>query len=284
MVIESSFINVENVERKPWEMFFIGFLYATAAVFLSIWIFKQYSSLIMVFLTVLASVPLMYNMLKHEEEFDITAKGSEGSLLKHHIKALDFLLFMFLGFLVAYSIWFIALPSSLVQTLFSSQLDTISSINTQISGNAVSSNITFQILFNNLKVLFFSIFFAFFYGAGAIFILTWNASVISAAIGVLIKNNIADYAASIGSVNAFNYFHIFSVSLLRFAIHGIPEIAAYFIGGIAGGIISVSIINHHLESMKFKKIIFDVLNLIILAVIILIIAALIEVFITPTLF
>jgi uncharacterized membrane protein SpoIIM required for sporulation len=283
MVLES-FIHPFRAIKKPWQMFLIGFVYATIAVFLSMWIFKQYSSLVMVFLTVLATVPFMYKTVKMEEKADMTLKD-ESSVMKEHARVLEYLIFLFVGILISYSVWFVALPAGTVQTLFSTQLETISAINSKVVGNAFSSSSIFaQIFFNNIKVLMFCLFFAFFYGVGAIFILTWNASVISAAVGDFVKNKIAEYVANIGSINLFNYFHVFSLGLLRYSIHGIPEIAAYFIGGLAGGIISVAMINHDLESNKFKNIITDALDLSLIAVFILFFAALIEVFITPIFF
>ncbi len=282
MVLES-FVNPLRAENRPWNLFFIGFLYATIATFLSLWIFKQYSSLVMVFLTVNASIPLMYATMKFEESKDLQI-DKELPLLKEHWKAIRFLIFLFLGFLVAYSLWFVILPSNLVQTMFSTQLETIEAINSKVTGAYSAGTILNQIFMNNVKVLLFAVFFAFFYGVGAIFILTWNASVISAAIGSFFKNNIADYLGSVGIASAFNYFHVYSLSLLRYLIHGIPEIGAYFVGGLAGGIISVAMINHDLESEKFKNIMMDALDLIIIAVFILFIAALIEVFITPIFF
>ena len=88
MVLES-LVNPIKAERQPYEMFFIGLLYASIAIFLSIWIFKEYSSLVMVFLTVFAAVPLMYNTLKLEEKKDIEISG-ERKLLREHGKALKF--------------------------------------------------------------------------------------------------------------------------------------------------------------------------------------------------
>lgn len=283
MVLES-FISPLKAENKPWTMLLMGFIYALVAVFLSLWIFKQYSSLVMVFLTVLATIPLVYSTLKLEEGKDTQIKG-ELTLLKEHSKAIKFLMYMFVGFVLAFVLLYIILPSSLVQLLFSSQVETIDSINTRVSGNAFStSNIFAQIFLNNIKVLMFSIFFAFFYGAGAIFILAWNASVISAAIGNFIREKIAEYSVSVGSLNLFNYFYIFNLGLLRYFIHGIPEILAYFIGALAGGIISVAMINHDIESERFNNIMLDALDLTMLAIFILFIAAIIEVFITPIFF
>ncbi len=55
-------------------------------------------------------------------------------------------------------------------------------------------------------------------------------------------------------------------------------------GGLAGGIISVAVIKHHLSTEKSKKVLLDSIDLVVLAVFVLFIAALIEVFITPLLF
>ena len=283
MAIES-IINPKKAIERPWEMFFVGLLYSTVAIFLGVWIFRAYSSLIMVFLTVFASMPFMYRAMKREEEVDMVL-NDEGKILKQHAKVIKCLLFLFIGFVVSYSIWFIALPSSIVQSLFGTQLETIGTINAKIVGDVISPGSGFlQIFLNNFKVLLFAIFFAFFYGAGAIFILTWNASVISAAVGTFVKERIAAYAAAAGSAGMFNYFHMFSLGLLRYFIHGIPEIAAYFVGGLAGGIISVAVINKDLETNKFKNIMLDAVNLTLIAIGILVFAALLEVFITPLFF
>ena len=287
MVLES-FVNPLKAVKKPWHMLFFGGLYALVAVFLSIWIFKQYSSLVMVFLTVIATVPLMYNTMKREEKIDVTLKTEERRLGEHwHV--LEYLLYMFIGFVLMYSILFVVLPSGIVENLFSTQMETIAAINSRATGLFTgqivgSANVFGQIFFNNLRVLMFCLFFSFFYGAGAIFILTWNASVISAAIGDFVRVRLADFAASIGAPTFAQYFGFFSLGLLRYFIHGIPEIAAYFVGGLAGGIVSVAMINHDIETDKFKDIMMDALDLTLLAVGILVIAGLLEVFVTPAFF
>ena len=283
MTLES-LVRPSKAVKNPWTMFFVGFLYASVALFLATWIFRSHASMIMVFLTVIASVPFMYTTIKMEEKADMTLKN-ENSILRQHARVIKFLLSLFLGYVVAYSLWFILLPSGWVQNLFSSQLETINVINDKISGNAVASgSILLQIFFNNFKVLLFCLFFSFFYGAGAIFILTWNASVIGAAVGTFVKEKLAALALASGSVNLFHYFQFFSLGLLRYIIHGIPEIAAYFIGGLAGGIISVAMINKDLEGNRFDMIIKDALYLTLIAILILVIAAFLEVYITPILF
>jgi len=273
MVLES-LIFPKKAERKPGELFFLGALYVSVGILLSLWIFKSEASMVMVLLTVVACIPLLYRTLKREEKKD-TFIYEERNLLREHGKALKFLMFLFFGFIVAYSLWFVFLPEDLASNLFRVQVATINQINSKIIGNTINGNIILQIFFNNLKVLFFSILFAFFYGAGAIFILTWNASVIGAAIGDFAKNKL---------VAVSTYFLSVPIAIGRYMTHGVFEILAYFVGGLAGGIISVAIINHDINSDKFRIIMRDSLDLIILSVILLILSTLVEVFVTPLIF
>ena len=107
MVLES-LITPQNAEKKWWELFVIGFLYSAMGIFLAIWIFEQYSSLVMVFLTVTAAVPLMYNTMKYEEHEDCVF-SHESQRLVHHMKIIRFLVFLFLGFVLAFTLAFFCL-------------------------------------------------------------------------------------------------------------------------------------------------------------------------------
>ena len=117
-------------------------------------------------------------------------------------------------------------------------------------------------------MLIFTIIFSIIFGAGGIFILAWNATVISAAVVIFSNSSLIKLP----------------ISISRYLIHGIPEIAAYFIGTLAGGIIGISIIKKEYKTEKFWNILHDSLLMIIIAIVILVFAALIEVFITPLLF
>jgi len=282
MVLES-LINPLKAEKKPWELFFIGFLYSSVSIMLSVWIFKDQASLIMVFLTVMACVPLVYNTLRLEEKKDMEI-DKESRLLREHFKAIIFLMFLFLGITASCVVWYVFLPPDKFTEVFDKQIATIETVNSRVTGNAIQKFDVFTIIFfNNMKVLAFAILFSFVYGAGAIFILTWNATVIGTAIGNVVRAKIASYAALAGYSSIGSYFHAIPISFLCYAIHGIPEIAGYFFGGLAGGIISVAVINHHYTSKKFSTILFDASELLIIAIICLLIAAFLEVSITPAL-
>jgi len=282
MVLEE-LLKPEIAERKPIDMMLIGILYTTIAVFLSLWVFKDQSSIISVLLIVMAAVPLIHSAIKSEEKRDLRLK--ESGILKSNSRLLKELTYFFLGCFVSYVVWFSALPPSTVSHLFRAQITTIRAINMPIAagpvGHIASSAALTSIISNNLKVLFFCILFSFFYGAGAIFILTWNASVISAATGSFIRNNLEAYASHAGFAKLAGYLHVVSLGLLRYLTHGILEIVAYFIGGIAGGLISIALIRHKVESKEFKKILKNSLILLLISIAIIIGAGFVEVYLTP---
>jgi uncharacterized membrane protein SpoIIM required for sporulation len=137
-----------------------------------------------------------------------------------------------------------------------------------------------SILLNNLKVLAFCILFSFLYGGGAIFIHTWNASVIGVAVGSVLRTGLRSFAGSVNMVSLSNYLSSFSVSF-SYMVHGVFEVAAYFLGAVAGGIISFAVVNHDYKTKEFKHIVFDSADTLILAVATLVFAAVLEVYVTP---
>jgi len=283
MVVEALLFPIK-AEKNPWQMFFLGFLYASIGIFISLWIFRDQASLIMVFMITMAALPIFYNTMKLEESKDMIMEN-ETALIKEHNKAISFFIYLFVGITVACAVWYSFLPTDTINVLFDKQTGTIQAINNQVSGNAIHNlGIFGKIFFNNIKVLAFSILFSFIYGAGAIFILSWNATVIGAAIGNFIRLNMSSYTSSIGLFEAGNYFHVVSLGLLKYSIHGIPEIAAYFYGGLAGGILSVALIRRHYKTEKFHRVMVDFSELVLIAVGFLVAAAFLEVYLTPVLF
>jgi uncharacterized membrane protein SpoIIM required for sporulation len=282
MVLEA-LTNPLKAEHRPWQMLFLGFMYASVGILLSMWIFYKYSSLIMIFLTVFACMPIVYNTIKFEERKD-EEEERELVLLKEHWKALSVFMWLFLGITVAIVVWYIFLPEKHLSVLFSTQTETFRMINTGATGMATQLDSFTKILLNNLKVLMFCILFSFIYGLGAIFILAWNASVIGVAIGMLIRTELAKLSGVVGMAKVAAYFTTFSFGFLRYSLHGVLEIFAYFIGGLAGGIISVAIIRHSIGTKKFEHVLWDSSDLIIISVLVLVVAAFVEVFITPVFF
>jgi uncharacterized membrane protein SpoIIM required for sporulation len=280
-------INPKKAERRPWEMFFIGAFYASLSVLLVNWVFTQdavlvkSSGILVVLFTVLFSIPFVYYTIRFEETKIVKGRGS-WQLLKDHRTAIYAFLWLFVGFTIAFAFWYTLLPTT---TSFKQQIETYCMINrpgnfeecvqqygikdtTQVTPFLTNRERLFLIFTNNMYVLLFTLVFSLIFGAGVIFILAWNATVIGAAIGIF-----TDYKLT-----------ALPLGLLRFFTHGLFEIGSYFIIALAGGMVSVAVIRHETGTEKFWEVLQDSLNLIISSVIILFAAALIEVFITPALF
>jgi uncharacterized membrane protein SpoIIM required for sporulation len=281
-------VNPVKAQRRPWEMFFVGAFYATVSLLLVKWIFSgdpvlsKYTGILVVTFCVMFTIPFVYYTFKLEEEKDLQITGFK-RLLKEHNKAITAFMFLFFGFIVAFSFWYIVFPSG--NQSFRAQIETYCMINkpahfdecvSEYGIEHVSKTTAFltakekivNIFANNIYVLIFTLVFSLIFGAGAIFILAWNASVISSAIGIFAKSNLAQLP----------------LGLARYMIHGIPEIGAYFVGALAGGIISVAVIRRDLKGEGTWKILQDSLLMIIIAIVILIVAALMEVYLTPLFF
>lgn len=281
-------INPKEAEKGPWKMFFIGLIYASLSLLLVNWFFKsdsvlsQYSGMIVVTFCVMFSLPFMYYMIKREEFQDEQVEGLF-SIWRVHKDAVYSFLWLFLGFIIAFAFWYIFLQNSL---LFNAQVETYCLINNPselqncvkqyalgaervTATGAATSGIRFlSILENNVYVMIFTLIFSLIFGAGAIFVLAWNASVIAAAIGIFTQYQIKEIP----------------LGILRYMIHGFPEISAYFITALAGGIFGVGALRHGFRDRKFLRIVENTILLLFISVLILIIAAAMEVYLTPFLF
>ena len=278
-------INPKSAERAPWKMFFVGLVYGSLSLLLVHWFFsKDYtlanaSGMIVVAFCIMFTLPFMYYLIKNEEDEDEQVEGFF-SVWKIHSDALYAFMWLFLGLLIAFSFW-----NSILQdpNLLNFQIQTFCQINNpgeietcvekySFTGNAVevSGNIGrfMAIIENNVYVMIFTLVFSLIFGAGAIFILIWNASVIAAAIGIFSKYQISEIP----------------LGIVRYMIHGFPEIAAYFITALAGGMFGVEVIRNGIKNNKFLHVLENVVILLFIAILILVVAAFIEVYITTNIF
>jgi len=282
-----SLVNPKRVEKGPWKMFFIGLIYGSLSLILVSWFFSgdavlsKFSGMIVVTFCVMFSLPFMYYLIKQEEEEDEEVEGLF-SVWKVHKDAIYAFMWLFLGFIIAFALWYMVLQDS---NLFNAQIETYCMINSPgniegcvakydieqrviATGAATKEMRLLSIIENNVYVMIFTLIFSLIFGAGAIFVLAWNASVISAAIGIFTNYDLKDIP----------------FGLLRYMMHGFPEIAAYFVTALAGGIFGVGVIRNGVKNPRFLRIVENVVILLFIAIIILIVAGIVEVYITPSLF
>jgi hypothetical protein len=256
MVLEK-LVSIKTAIREPKWMFVIGAIVSVICLFISFLIFKESVGLFTSFLITFTMSPFMLNLVRRQEEMEEDEREIEKlNIFQRHKDILKVYIAFFSGMILSLSITYLLLPEHIVETLFQDQINEIK----LIRGSFLFFNTFQKILLNNIGVLFLSFLFSFIFGAGAIFILAWNASVLSAAIGMAAK--------SIGGVKAL------PLAVLMFFPHGSLEILAYFIGGIAGGLISAAITRR--KSPRFFFILKDSFQLVGVSVLLLVLAGLIE--------
>lgn len=281
-----SIINPRRSERGPWKMFFIGLVYGSLSLLLVHWFFSNDASLsnasgvLVVAFCIMFSLPYMFFIIRTEEKEDEEIEGAF-KVWKAHKDAIFALMWLFLGFVVAFSFWNIILQDA---NLLNFQVQTYCQINSPeamenciskytFNGESPTGAVTRQMRFlsiveNNVYVMIFTLLFSLIFGAGAIFILVWNASVIAAAVSIFTRYQLS--ALPLG--------------LARYMIHGVPEIGAYFITALAGGIFGAGALRHGFQDEKFLRVVENTIILLFISIVILILAALVEVYITPLLF
>lgn len=257
MVLER-IVSLKTAVRSPLAMFILGGLVSLSCLVVSFLVFNESVGMFTTFLITITMTPLMVNLLRWEEEEteEEIAKRKNVNFLARHSDILMVYIAFFVGMILSLSIVFIMLPDAVVEEIFKDQITEIN----LIRGHFLSMGIFQRIVFNNISVLLLSFLFSFLFGAGAIFILSWNASVLSTAIGLAAK--------SIGGM------HGLPLAVLMFFPHGSLEILAYFIGAIAGGLVSAAVTKR--RSKYFWQVVRDSLKLVAIAIVLLIIAGLIE--------
>ncbi|MBU5689964.1 MAG: stage II sporulation protein M [Candidatus Aenigmatarchaeota archaeon] len=246
-----------KTDRKHPLTIFVFTLFATAvSLFISYFIFKDNIGLFTIVITSLILVSFINSMFILEEK-ETEYDGLEKNFLKRHGDIISAFASMFIGMTLAMSLAYIILPEEISQNMFKEQIREIN----LIQGRFTFESQFFEIFTNNIGVLSISFLLSFLIGTGAILVLSWNASVLATAIGMVAK--------SLGGL------HGLPIAIMTFLPHGVFEITAYFIGAIGGGLISAAVARKH---SKFSLILKDALILFLIAVVMLIIGGVIETF------
>ena len=182
---------------------------------------------------------------------------------------------LLLGIFLVYSISALILPSFQINSLFRDQLELrgAGAVDT-FAGYAFSNSTFLSLLINNFLVLFACLLISFFTGDGAIFLLTWNASLWGTIFGVTARN-----ASLVSHQNPLILLLLVLVIVLP---HAFLELLSYILAAISGGLMSSDIELDPGENRKdqFKKSYWkNITWIIIIAFIIMILGALVETFV-----
>ncbi len=256
-------MSVRDAVKNPWHMIIFGVVISLISVGVSYLVFPESAGLLTVFLITIISAPFMLKLHGYEEaseegkvrKVSLASRINPISAFSRQSEIFVIYSAFFVGVIIALTASFIFLPDAVVEKTFGDQINQIGEIGA-IFGNLAAQGAFGQILVNNLIVLSVSFVFALLFGIGAIFILAWNASVLSVAIGLVAKSSGVPAA------------------VITFLPHGVFEIAAYFVAGIAGGIISIAVSRR--GTKEFGAVVEDMLVMMVLSVVLVTIGAYIE--------
>ncbi len=245
----------KEILKDPLKAFGLGIVISLISLFVAYSIFPQSTGLFTVIIITLSSLPFINRLLRYEAHEDEKMMDTH-TFFQRYGDIIFAYVALFSGMIIAMSLSFVILPDTVVEKVFSDQINEVN----LIRGRFDFGNKFVEIFANNSSVLTLSFLFSFLFGSGAIFILAWNASVLSSAIGLIAKSS--------GGLIAL------PSAVLMFIPHGTFEIGAYFIGAIAGGLVSAAVTRR--KSVKFWDIIQDSMKLLAIAFIFLIIGGIIE--------
>ncbi|HLC38107.1 MAG TPA: stage II sporulation protein M [Candidatus Norongarragalinales archaeon] len=274
-------------ERKTampdaWQIVLQSFLFVSLAVGATVLLGLQQSNLAFLFFVSLPSIPFLLKVFQsevEEEEKPDRRKFLGSKTLARHFTALKVLAAYFFGLVIAFTFFYLILPPDYSNALFSMQKAELQNIRGSFQGyaiNAVAATDAFELIFtHNLQVLLFVVIFSLIYGAGAVLILVWNASVI----GVFLGDFSNAYILSGGAgLSGFTGGHITGVSLGLLGIlpHGVFELLSYLTAALAGGVLSAAVIRGDFNKPFFTQIVYDIAKLLGWAILFLAIGAFIE--------
>jgi len=293
MVLESLFANKE-IRRHPLFVLFMAGLVGSVSLWVAYYSFPGSASVLAVSFVTIAFVPLMHHIFRAEEEREAERPGYAALFIARHFSVLKVYAFLFVGLILTYAFWYAVIPEPQRALMFAEQDKTLGSIGrlretltgdsgalNQITGNlakpapACGKNpfCWFDIIFfNNAFVLLLAVAFSFIYGAGVVFLIGWNASVI----GVLIGKDIVQSAATSSLPEAFAGGLYNALGLVP---HGFFESLGYFLGAISGGIIGAAISRKKHLRGEFGNIAKDAAIMLIYAMGALLLGAIIEAYV-----
>lgn len=267
-----SLLQPEGAERAPWKMLFLAMALGAISMALAAIIGQGVETgHLFVAFTCIGAAPLMVRLIQLEEEHDEdkSVHGEIGILVRHS-GMIEAYAFYFLGIIVISSLFFVVFPSDVMNSVLSSQLGELGAIEgLRTTGRAVSACGFMCLLENNIGVLVLVLVFSFVFGAGAVYINTWNASIVGTLIGTIAKQQAA---ASGGSV-ILAYLVALPYALISIFPHGIFEIGSYFVGGLAGGMLGAAMIRRDWKDPVVLK---DIVTMFLIAVLFVVVGAAIE--------
>ena len=213
-----------------------------------------------------------------EEKIETRKKKS---FFKEHERIIDFFIYYFIGVFV---VFFVIATINPGWVFSEEQLygEPTIEINTRPGlppppSEGVQKEI-FKIFRNNFYVMMISFVLSLLYGSGALFLIILNSSIFASKLVQVIRAQI---------LSSYDFIQTFSLISCNFGIlffHMLPEMGAYLVAAISGGVLSKAVIREKFMSKKFLLVIKDSVLLLFLSIVLLMISAFLEIKVSKELF
>ena len=278
MVLEHIFPE-DWLERKGIYAFLLGIGYSIIGVLVASILFPGDPALVAVAFTSMLLLPELYKIFSIEERQEsLEQRVSLRSLWRDDIEVIRIYIFLFLGIMLVYSVGTILLPELQANNLFREQLEirfgqgfSGSATAGSATGEIFSSGLFFVLLTNNFLVLMACFILALLAGDGAIFLISWNASVWGTIFGLTAKN-----AALFSGQHPLYFFALIMAIVFP---HMIIEAISYFLAAISGSVISKGVLLEQFASERFFEVFGFNLYLLLFALLFLLLGAVVETFV-----
>lgn len=275
MVLES--IRIDWIERRPYIAFLFGFFYVFIGYFIAGFFFDNVS-IAMLFLATLLIVPSLIKLIEIEEQRE--SRYGLRHFFKEHKDILEAYIFLFIGVFAGYVLLGYAAEADKFSSIFQFQINFLKN-QEGLSRELIESffvkplepsieNVA-GVLQNNITVMLICFVLSIFYGAGAVFLVTLNASIF------------ASFVVFVGSYLADKLSKVLLI-IGMFMIHMVPEMSGFLLAAVAGGVLSKALLKERFGSKGFRNVLKDAVMLLILACCLILLAAFLEVYVTTYLF
>ncbi len=288
MVLEHIF-PPDWLEQKTKYAFLLGVGYSILGILIAKVLFPKDSGLVSVAFISLLLLPELYKIFSIEERQEMMeSEFSFKELFRDDGDVVKIYIFLFLGVLLVFTLGTLILPPQETNRLFEQQLE-IRSAPGHANGEQLTyegvfadeftftGNLFWNLLSNNFRVLLACFFIALLTGDGAIFIITWNASVWGTIFGITARHA-SEYASQYPAQAVLSYSAPIMILIIFLIVfwHMMIEAIAYFCAAISGSIISKDVLLEKFESERFKMVFKFNLYLFIVALVFLVLGALVE--------
>ena len=274
MVLEHIFPE-DWLEHKGRYALLLGIIYSIIGVLIASILFPGDPALVAVAFTSMLLLPELYKIFSIEERQEsMEQKVSLFAVWRDDIDVIRIYIFLFLGILLVYAVGAMILPDFQANSLFREQLEIRFGqgfAGSAVAGGFFSSGLFYQLLSNNFLVLMACFILALLAGDGAIFLITWNASVWGTIFGITAK--------SAALFSGQQPFVVFGIIMLVVFPHMILEAISYFLAAIAGSVISKDVLLEQFASDRFLEVFGFNLYLLLFGLIFLVLGAIVETFV-----